>query len=130
MLIYVCRYISWPMGFSNKGLKKGTHVAVIMSNRIEYPITWLAIAVIGAVMIPVNPAYTSAELDYVLNDSDAELLVIEDKFLPTLKAMSKKPETMTDESIIIVTDKDTKNTGIPFLLRGSKDTQYNYQSQF
>ncbi|MDE0743364.1 MAG: class I adenylate-forming enzyme family protein, partial [Woeseiaceae bacterium] len=114
-------------GLQQQGIKKSTHVAVIMSNRIEYPITWLAIAVIGAVMIPVNPAYTSAELDYVLNDSDAEFLVIEDKFLPTLKAMSKKPETMTDESIIIVTDKDTKNNWNSILLRGSKDAQYNYQ---
>ncbi|SVA13381.1 uncharacterized protein METZ01_LOCUS66235, partial [marine metagenome] len=114
-------------GLQQQGIKKGTHVAVIMSNRIEFPISWLAIAVIGAVMIPVNPAYTSAELDYVLNDSDAEFVVIEDKFLPTLKAMSKKPKAMTDESIIIVTDKDTKNNWNSILLRGSKDAQYNYQ---
>ena len=114
-------------GFQQRGIKKGTHVAVIMSNRIEFPVSWLAIAVIGAVMIPVNHAYTSAELDYVLNDSDAEFVVIEDKFLSTLKAMSKKPEALTDESIIIVTDKDTKNNWNSILLSGSKDAQYNYQ---
>ena len=114
-------------GLQQQGIKKGTHVAVIMSNRIEFPISWLAIAVIGAVMIPVNPAYTSTELDYVLNDSDAEFLIIEDRFLPTLEAMSKRPEAMTDESVIIVTDKDEKNNWNSMVSRGSKDAQYNYQ---
>jgi len=63
----------------------------------------------------------------VLNDSDAEFLIIEDKFLPTLEAMSKRPEAMTDESIIIVTDKDAKNNWNSIVSRGSKDAQYNYQ---
>jgi carnitine-CoA ligase len=112
-------------GLQQRGIKKGTHVAVILSNRIEYPITWLSLAVIGAVMIPINPTYTSAELDYVINDSDAEFVIIEDKFLKTLEAMSKKPETLTDESIIIVTDKDTKNNWHSILSNGKQDTQFN-----
>ena len=114
-------------GLQQQGIKKGTHVAVIMSNRIEFPISWLALAVIGAVMIPVNPAYTSTELDYVLNDSDVEFLIIEDKFLPTLEAMSKRPEAMTDESIIIVTDKDLDNNWNSIMSSGDEDAQYNYQ---
>ena len=114
-------------GLQQQGIIKGTHVAVIMSNRIEFPISWLALAVIGAVMIPVNPVYTSTELDYVLNDSDAEFLIIEDKFLPTLEAMSKRPEAMTDESIIIVTDKDLDNNWNSIMSSGDEDAQYNYQ---
>ena len=114
-------------GLQQQGIKKGTHVAVILSNRIEFPITWLSLAVIGAVMIPVNPAYTSAELEYVLNDSDAEFVVIEDKFLPTLEAMSKRPEAMTDESIIIVTDKDLDNNWNSIMSSGDEDAQYSYQ---
>ena len=114
-------------GLQQQGIKKGTHVVVIMSNRIEFPISWLALAVIGAVMIPVNPAYTSTELDYVLNDSDAEFLIIEDKFLPTLEAMSKRPRAMTDESIIIVTGKDSDNNWNSIMSCGDEDAQYNYQ---
>ena len=30
-------------GLQQQGIKKGTHVAVIMSNRIEFPISWLAL---------------------------------------------------------------------------------------
>ena len=114
-------------GLQQQGIIKGTHVAVIMSNRIEFPISWLALAVIGAVMIPVNPAYTSTELDYVLNDSDAEFLIIEDQFLSTLEAMNKRPEAMTDESIIIVTDKDINNNWNSLMSSGSEDADYHYQ---
>ena len=114
-------------GLQQQGIIKGTHVAVIMSNRIEFPISWLALAMIGAVMIPVNPAYTSTELDYVLNDSDAEFLIIEDQFLSTLEAMKKKPEAMTDESIIIVTDKDINNNWNSLMSSGSEDADYHYQ---
>ena len=114
-------------GLQQQGIIKGTHVAVIMSNRIEFPISWLALAMIGAVMIPVNPAYTSTELDYVLNDSDAEFLIIEDQFLSTLEAMNKRPEAMTDESIIIVTDKDINNNWNSLMSSGSEDADYHYQ---
>jgi len=114
-------------GLQQQGIKKGTHVAIIMSNRIEFPISWLALALIGAVMIPVNPAYTSVELDYVLNDSDAEFLIIEDQFLSTLEAMRKRPEAMTDESIIIVTDKDSDSNWNSVMLRGNEDAKHNYQ---
>ena len=114
-------------GLQQQGIIKGTHVAVIMSNRIEFPISWLALAMIGAVMIPVNPAYTSTELDYVLNDSDAEFLIIEDQFLSTLEAMNKRPEAMTDESIIIVTDKDINNNWTSLMSSGSEDADYHYQ---
>ena len=114
-------------GLQQQGIIKGTHVAVIMSNRIEFPISWLALAMIGAVMIPVNPAYTSTELDYVLNDSDAEFLIIEDQFLSTLEAMNKRPEAMTDESIIIVTDKDINNNWNSLMSSGNEDADYHYQ---
>ena len=114
-------------GLQQQGVIKGTHVAVIMSNRIEFPISWLALAMIGAVMIPVNPAYTSTELDYVLNDSDAEFLIIEDQFLSTLEAMNKRPEAMTDESIIIVTDKDINNNWNSLMSSGNEDADYHYQ---
>jgi crotonobetaine/carnitine-CoA ligase len=114
-------------GLQQRGVKKGTHVAVILSNRIEYPISWLALAVIGAVMIPVNHAYTNTELDYVLNDSDAEFLIIEDEFLATLEAMSSRPEAMTDQSIIIVTDRDIDNNWNSIMSRGSVDADYQYQ---
>jgi len=86
---------------AEQGVGKGTHVAVMMSNRIEFPVTWLALAVLGAVMVPVNTRYTAAELDYQLNDADVEFLVVDADLLPAFEAMSQRPLQLTDERVIV-----------------------------
>src|SRR5699024_12793453 len=39
------------------GVQFGDHVAIMLKNRAEFPLTWLALAKIGAVMIPINVQY-------------------------------------------------------------------------
>ena len=95
---------AWALadGLHQKGIRHDVHVAVMLTNRVEFPVTWLALSVLGAVMIPLNTAYTGAELDYTLNDSDAEFLVLEDIFLDRLQSMRKRPTTLSDEKVIVV----------------------------
>ena len=64
------------------GVVKGTHVALMVPNGPAFPVTWLALARLGAVMIPVNNRYTARELSYVLRDADADFLVIHSDYLP------------------------------------------------
>ncbi len=52
------------------GIRKGSHVGVMLPNVAAFPLSWLAIASIGAVMVPINIAYRERELAYVLNDSE------------------------------------------------------------
>jgi long-chain acyl-CoA synthetase len=63
------------------GVRKGTHVAVMLHNSPAFPVTWIALGRLGAVMVPVNTAYTEDEVRFVLNDSDAQFLVIDDDLL-------------------------------------------------
>jgi len=84
------------------GVRKGTHVAVMVPNLPQFPVTWLAIGRLGAVMVPVNVSYTGRELDYIVNDGQAEYLVIFEDFLPTLDAMLKRPGTLVDARVIVV----------------------------
>ena len=88
--------------FSAAGIRKGTHVAVMVPNRIEFPLTWLALACIGAVMVPTNTAYTSTELDYMYNDADVSFLVIDRALLPAFETMRERPPTLTDDHVIVV----------------------------
>ena len=72
------------------GIKAGQHVAVMLPNIPEFPVTWLALAKLGAVMVPINVRYQVADLEYVLNDSDAVGLVIHTEFADTFKEASPK----------------------------------------
>ena len=82
------------------GVHKGTHVAVMLPNAPEFPITWLALGRLGAVMVPVNIGYTGRELDYLVNDAAIEYLVIADPFLPVLEAMEQRPAQLAGERVI------------------------------
>ena len=45
-------------GLASLGVRRGDHVAVMLSNVPEMPATWLELGRIGAVMVPVNVRYT------------------------------------------------------------------------
>lgn len=52
------------------------HVGVLLENVVEFLVTWLALARMGAVMVPINPRYTPTELNYVITDAQIGHLVI------------------------------------------------------
>lgn len=63
------------------GVRPGDHIALWMPNRVEWPLMWLAAAHVGAAIIPINTRYKADEVAYILNQSDARLLVLVDRFL-------------------------------------------------
>ncbi|GAB2505078.1 class I adenylate-forming enzyme family protein [Microbulbifer agarilyticus] len=89
-------------GLQQIGIKKDSHVAVLLSNRVEYPLTWLALGVLGAVMLPVNTRYTGAEMDYLCNDGDAEFIITESGLLGTVEAMHERPAHITNQNILVM----------------------------
>lgn len=63
--------------FLAAGIGKGTKVSVMLPNIPEFPLSWLALARIGAVMVPVNIHYTAREVAYVMTDSEATFLIVQ-----------------------------------------------------
>ncbi|WP_118135464.1 class I adenylate-forming enzyme family protein [Oceanicella sp. SM1341] len=57
------------------GITKGTHVGVMLPNIAAFPLTWLALGRIGAVMLPINPGYRPREIAHVMNTAEAEWVV-------------------------------------------------------
>jgi crotonobetaine/carnitine-CoA ligase len=88
-------------GLSAAGVGHGSHVGVMLPNVREMPVTWLALAAVGAVMVPINVRYTAHELHYVLTDSDASHLVIHQDFAKLLEAM---PESLPGLTTVVVGD--------------------------
>ena len=70
-----------------RGVGHGTHVAVMLPSVPAYAITWFALARLGAVMIPVNTQYKPSDLEYVLRDSDARFLVIDESCMASFNAI-------------------------------------------
>src|SRR3954462_6849461 len=62
-------------GYAALGLAPGDRVAVQLPNGVPWLRAALGAWRAGLVVVPVNTAYTDPELEYVLNDSGAALLV-------------------------------------------------------
>lgn len=67
-------------GLVRLGIGKGAHVGMMLPNVLAFPVTWLALARLGAVMVPINTQYTQREFDYVLADADVEFLVVDETY--------------------------------------------------
>jgi crotonobetaine/carnitine-CoA ligase len=78
-------------GMFEAGIRKGRHVGVMLPNISAFPTTWLALARLGAVMVPINIAYTPRELTFIVENGDVEWLVIHETCLPTLDALDSLP---------------------------------------
>ncbi|MEU5150722.1 AMP-binding protein [Streptomyces yangpuensis] len=68
------------LGLLDLGIAKGDRVGIWAPNRAEWTLVQYATAKIGAVLVTVNPAYRSHELEYVLRQSGIRLLAAADRF--------------------------------------------------
>ncbi len=77
----VCRQVA--KGLLRLGIKKGDHISIWAYNVPEWVILQFATAKIGAVLVTINTSYKSAELEYILNQSDSSTLFLVQSFKDT-----------------------------------------------
>ncbi|MBF7083154.1 long-chain fatty acid--CoA ligase [Desulfallas sp. Bu1-1] len=66
------------------GVKKGDRVAIMAPNCPQYVLSFMATLKLGAVVVQVNPMYVERELEHILNDSGAEIIIAYDAFYPLI----------------------------------------------
>lgn len=69
------RVRSLRTGLESIGVSVGDRVGILIRNQLEFPISWFAVVEAGAAVVPLNPKYTSREIDFVLSDADATWLI-------------------------------------------------------
>lgn len=62
------------------GINEGDVVTIQLPNRVEFPIVFFALELIGAIANTVNPDFRSRELDYILKFSGSRALVCAREF--------------------------------------------------
>lgn len=60
----------------NMGLQKGDRVGIWSHNNVEWVLMQLATAKAGIVLVNINPAYRTFELEYAINKVDCQVLVL------------------------------------------------------
>lgn len=86
------RYSTNLAGYLQKemGVKKGDRVAILIGNRIEFPLFVYAIAKIGAILVPINIRLAKAEVDFILHNSEPTVVAYEEEFVETVEEILKE----------------------------------------
>ncbi|ERF76318.1 hypothetical protein EPUS_04176 [Endocarpon pusillum Z07020] len=67
---------SLARGLQETGVKKGDRVAVSLGNNIEYSVATYALFKLGAILVPLNPAFNAAQVISALSHLAASHLII------------------------------------------------------
>ena len=74
----------------SRGLKKGTKVAILLMNCLEWLPIYFGILKAGCIAVPMNFRYSSDEIRYCLELADVEVLVFGPEFISRMDAIEKE----------------------------------------
>ena len=108
---------AWLQGL---GCKKGTRVALMMPNILQYPICLFGTLRAGCTVVNVNPLYTPRELEHQLNDSGAEVIVCVENFASVVQQVIGKSQVRQAVVTSIGEMLGFKGLAVDFVLRHVK----------
>ena len=75
-------------GLIDLGIKPADMVSIMLPNSIEFLISYLGVIKSGATMVPLNISFKAPAVEYILNNSEAGVVITSKKFLPLIKKCS------------------------------------------
>jgi fatty-acyl-CoA synthase len=76
-------------GLQELGVKRGDIVAILLLNCPEYLEVTFAVNKLGGIWLPLNYRLAGAELAYILNHSEAKMLISEAEFDPVIREVRR-----------------------------------------
>jgi fatty-acyl-CoA synthase len=67
-------------GLMTRGVQKGDRVGIWSPNRYEWVVLQFATAAMGAILVNINPAYRTSELEYALKQSGISFIILAARF--------------------------------------------------
>jgi long-chain acyl-CoA synthetase len=81
------------------GLKKGDRLGIMLPNCPHYIFSLFAVFRLGGIAVQVNPMYVEREIEYALNDSEANYMVVFEAFYHKVKEI--QPRTSLNKIIVV-----------------------------
>jgi long-subunit acyl-CoA synthetase (AMP-forming) len=90
-------------GLAELGLRRGDTLALMLSNRPEFHLCDLAGMMLGATPFSIYNTYTPDQIQYLVSDAGARILICEQQYLPQIL---KAREDLPDLEHVILVDGD------------------------
>ncbi|MCE1189026.1 MAG: long-chain fatty acid--CoA ligase [Ignavibacteria bacterium] len=72
--------IDFALGLVSLGIKRNDKIAIISENRPEWVYADMAILSLGATDVPLYPSLTADSIEFILNNSEAQAIIVSNKF--------------------------------------------------
>lgn len=72
------------------GFKKGDRLSIMLPNLPHYVFVLFAVLRLGGIAVQVNQKYDEKEIEFILNDSQAEYMVVFENLYPKVKVVQEK----------------------------------------
>lgn len=95
----------FALGLASLGVDRRDRVAILSENRPEWPIADFATLALGAVSVPVYTSYLPPQIEYLLNDSSAKVVVVSGAF-ELAKVLEVAPSCPSLKHVISIEDPD------------------------
>jgi acyl-CoA synthetase (AMP-forming)/AMP-acid ligase II len=105
------------------GLKKGDKFAVLLENSIEIVEAYLAAAKTGLIIIPVHFRFVGKEIEYIIDNSDAEAFIVHDEFTSTVDSIKSDLKNIPSDRYIVVGEKVKGYKEYEEFIRNSSDKE-------
>lgn len=105
------RVRTWAAAYRNLGVAKGDTVLTMFPNGFDAYYAWLGLASLQAIEVPANTMYLGEMLRYLINDSQASIVVMSQQYLDRIEPIaSELPGVKT----VVVPDADGELPNLPF----------------
>ena len=94
------RVRDFAAGLTGLGVVEGSRVALMSTNRPEWPVSDLAIQSLGAVTVPIYPTLEPEQVAHILGDSEARVLIVEDEEL--LERVEEVRDRVQDLRFVVI----------------------------
>ncbi len=103
------------------GVGKGDKVSCFMENSIEICELYLACAKLGAVINPINFRLVGPEIEYIVNNADARVMLVDEGFVPLVNEIRGTLAGISD--FVVVGTPCTGYVGYEDLLAGAAEDE-------
>ena len=69
------------------GVGRGDRVAILANNCVQFPFAYFACCKLGAILVPVNARFKDDEVGYVVEHSDASVLLVGADYAPAVERL-------------------------------------------
>ena len=98
-------------GLHALGIRRQQNVLLMLEDNVDFIALWIALAKLGAVEVPINRAHLGDLLIHLMNDSQAQYLIVDARFLDRIAEVCARLTHLPRDCVLSRAAEDSGHLG-------------------